>query len=262
MRRARPVDSPQGSFITVNTYPQSAPPTPRARIPLAKPFWTYALIGVTVCVYLLQMALGDAFTFAYGLKVNSLINSGEYWRLITPVFFHGSVMHILFNMYALYNVGPQVESAVGSARFLLYYFVTGFIGVLASFTFSPDYSLGASGAIFGLIAAFAVLLYRNREILGPVGRNVLANVVFIIILNVFLSFSGGIDLWGHFGGLAGGLILGWLIGPVWGRGEDPYGMTTEIADRQPLSRQWPLLAAFLAVLAFLTVWLVGRPAGL
>ena len=232
---------------------------PRPRIPLAKPIWTYVLIGVTVVVYLLQLVLGDSFTIAFGLKINNLIRSGEYWRLITPVFFHGSVMHILFNMYALYNVGSQVESAVGSIRFLILYFVTGFIGVLASYSLSPDYSLGASGAIFGLIAAFAVLLYRNREILGRVGRNILGNVVFIIVLNVFLSFSDGIDLWAHFGGLAGGLALGWLMCPVWEVVADAFGRPVSIGDRQPLSRQWPLLAVFLLGLAVLAILLIILP---
>jgi rhomboid protease GluP len=243
----------------METVPVVLPPRPR--IPLTKPIWTYVLIGVTVLIYLLQITLGDAFTIAYGLKIDSLIRLGQVWRLVTPMFFHdpSSVLHVLVNMYSLYNVGPEVERTFGGPRFLLLYFVTGFVGFLASFTFSPVNSLGASGAIFGLVGGFAVLLYRNRALLGRVGRNVLYNVVFIILLNIGISFSGGIDMWGHFGGLAGGLLLGWLIGPVWAVARDAFGVPVSIEDHQPLSRQWPLLAVFLLGLASLTILLLILP---
>lgn len=240
---------------TISILPAPSRP-PQRRVPLAKPFWSYALIAFTAFIYLLQITLGDSFTYAYGLKVNEYIHLGQYWRLITPIFFHASLMHILFNMYALYNIGPELERTFGPVRFLLLYFLSGYAGVLASFVLSPNPSLGASGAIFGLIGALAVFLYRNREFLGPVGRNMLANVLFIIVLNVFLSFSGGIDLWGHFGGLLTGAILALLIGPVWAREEDPVSGMPWIVDQQPLGRQWPLLAGFIASLLVLSIWLV------
>jgi rhomboid protease GluP len=239
------------------TEAASPPPSPRVRLPLVKPFWTYAIIGFTAFVYLLQLLLGDAFTYAYGLKVNELIRLGQYWRLITPIFFHANTpLHILFNMYALYAFGPELERFFGHLRFLLVYFIAGYAGVLASFALSPDYSLGASGAIFGVIGAFAYFLYRNQHFLGAIGRNRLYNVLFIIGLNVFLSFSEGIDLWAHFGGLLAGTAIAWLTGPVWAAELEPYTGAPRIVDQQNLTKRWPVLLALLAGLLVLSLWLV------
>jgi rhomboid protease GluP len=233
------------------------PPPVQVRVPLAKPIWAYVLLGFTVFVYILQLALGESFTYLVGLKVNELIRAGEYWRLITPVFFHATnPLHILFNMYALYMVGPELERPLGHARFLFIYLLAGFAGVLASFVFSPDYSLGASGAIFGMIGAFAVFLYRNQRFLGRVGQNTLYNVVFIIILNVILSFSGGIDLWAHFGGLLTGTVAAWLIGPVWGAEPDPDTGMPRIVDRNSFAKRWTIAIGILIFFLFLTLWLV------
>jgi membrane associated rhomboid family serine protease len=247
--------------VTVETPTNPAPQPQRVRVPLSKPFWTYALIGLTGIVFLLQLALGDAFTVAYGLKINEDIRLGQYWRLVTPIFFHGGILHFLVNMYSLYIIGPEVERTFGGIRFLFLYIVTGILGFLASFQFSSYESLGASGAIFGLVGAFAVFLYRNQRILGRVGRNVLYNVVFIILLNIGISFSGGIDMWGHFGGLGSGLILGWLICPLWERKTDETGTSVAIRDSRPFQKVWPQLAAFLVVSVLLAAWLVSRPAG-
>jgi membrane associated rhomboid family serine protease len=235
-----------------------APPRPR-RIPTpsVKPVITFLLIGITSAIYILQLTFGDAFTYAFGLKINDLIRQGEFWRLITPVFFHASPVHILFNMYSLYSIGPEVERAMGYARFLLIYFLSGFVGVLASFVFSPDYSLGASGAIFGLIGALAVFLYRHRHLLGAMGRNMLSNVLFIIVLNIFLSFTPGIDLWGHFGGLAMGSIVVWILGPVWKVETDPYIGEPHVIDSRPIGQQWLKVGILLLVLGFITFWLVS-----
>ena len=121
--------------------------------------------------------------------------------------------------------------------------------------FNPSPSVGASGAIFGLIGALAVFLYRNRQIFGERGRRNLQNVIIIAAINFLFGLRGGIDNWAHLGGLIGGLILGWFMGPVWAvTWEAMQGGQPSITDTQPLgARQWVLALAFLVGLAALAL---------
>jgi rhomboid protease GluP len=181
---------------------------------------TYALIGLTVLVYLLQILsqslLGQNMDlpFIYGGKINSQILQGQVWRLITPILLHGSLLHIGFNMYALYSIGPSLEKAYGHGRFLLLYLLGGFAGNTISFLLSPNDSLGASTAIFGLVIAEVVFIYRNRQLFGARARNMLLNLGMIIAVNLALGLNPGIDNWGHMGGLLGGALFSWTAGPV------------------------------------------------
>jgi len=235
------------------------PPRPRTvPIPGVQPVWTYAILAVTILVFLAQLIFRDPFTF-YGLKINELILQGEYWRFVTPIFFHSGMLHVFFNMYALYNIGRQIERPLGHGLFLIVYFFSGVAGVFASFQFTPSASLGASGAVFGLIGALAVFLYRHRRLFGTVGRSMLYNVVFIIVFNLSLSLTPGIDIWGHIGGLVAGLILTWVLGPVWKIEIDPYTGNPVAVDHNPLSRRLPIAFLFLLLLYGLTaLWLVVR----
>ena len=126
-------------------YSQDIAPAPPRRvrtvpIPGVRPVWTYVILAVTGLVFLGQLILGDPFTF-YGLKINQNILAGEYWRLITPIFFHAGWLHFFFNMYALYIVGRQIERPLGYARFLMIYFFSGIAGGLGRH-FWVDRSLG------------------------------------------------------------------------------------------------------------------------
>jgi rhomboid protease GluP len=112
--------------------------------------------------------------------------------------------------------------------------------------------VGASGAIFGLIGAEGLLLYRNRTLLGERGRGALQNVIFVILLNLAFGLQGGIDNWGHLGGLLGGVILGWAIGPVWAVRAEPF-TPPAIVDTNPVTfRTWLLSAGFALGLILLT----------
>ncbi len=202
--------------------PVNPPQQIRVRLPNIKPIATYSLIGFSVLVYLLQLLSqylfnGNDILFLWGGKINIFILQGELWRLITPVFLHGSILHIGFNMYALLLFGPELERAYGHWRFLLLYFLGGFAGNVLSFVFSPAASLGSSTAIFGLVAAEAVFFYQNRHMFGSRTRSVLTNLAVIVVINVFLGLSpgSGIDNFGHLGGLLGGAIFAWLGGPKW-----------------------------------------------
>ena len=199
---------------------QPAAPDPRPlrlQLPSDAPVVTYTLLGLTIAVYLLQM-LGPVLTGSdivgfLGVKNNYFIAQGQWWRLITPMFLHGSIFHIGFNMYALYVLGPSLDRFFGRWTFLLLYLTAGLAGNVFSYIFSPYNSLGASTAIFGLLAAQGVFLYKHRELFGKGAQRSLMNVLFIAIVNFMIGLSPGIDNWGHLGGFLGGAIFTWFAGP-------------------------------------------------
>lgn len=188
-------------------------------MPAAVPRVTYAILGVTVVAYLLQLL--SQFIFGYdlavglGAKANEYIRAGQLWRFFTPMLLHGSLLHIGFNMYALNVFGGGLERRYGHGRFLLLYILGGFAGSVFSFLFSSAYSIGASGAIFGLIGAEGIFLFQNRKLIGGQVGKAINNVVFVVAINLFLGLRPGIDNWGHTGGLVGGLIFAWFAGPHW-----------------------------------------------
>lgn len=209
-----------------NPQPISDPQPVRVRMPSTPPTATYILIGVTITIYLLQMLASAIFGYAvydigwlelFGSRINSAIREGELWRFITPVFLHGSLAHIFFNMYALFSIGSFLERQLGHIRFLLLYFLAGFSGNVISFLLASDngYSLGASTAVFGLVAAEAVFFYQNRQLFGAHAKQAIGNAVFIIAINLFIGLSPGIDNWGHVGGLLGGAMFAWFASPRW-----------------------------------------------
>lgn len=217
--------------------PQQTPPSPQAETPRQQVVWevpvripwvSYTLLGVTTLVFLLQLAsqqlLGYDLPSAMGAKVNELILGGEYWRLITPAFLHVGFLHFAFNMYALYVLGPGLERLYGHERFIYLYFLGALAGVTFSFLFSPNPSVGASTAIFALLAGQVVYIYQNRRIYRN-SRAMLTNVLVILGINIMFSLNGTVDFWGHIGGLIGGLAFSWLAGPLWEIRDTPTGRT-------------------------------------
>jgi len=212
--------------------PQSTPPPQAVRVsfPQSAPYVTYAIIGVTAVVFLLQVISivifgrssgGMDLVEAYGALIGSAIRSGQVWRLITPMLLHDNMffLHIVFNMYALYSLGVGLERQFGHRRFLVLYLLGGFSGNVLSFLISSryySYSIGASTAIFGLIGAEGVFLFQNRKLFGQNANRAIGNVIFIAAINLFIIGSlPGIDNWGHVGGLLGGLMFTSLAGPLW-----------------------------------------------
>lgn len=190
----------------------------RAHAPLV----TYTIIGVTIAFYVLQQLSRIFFGYApfgmdwltyFGARINSAILAGQFWRLLTPALLHGSILHIGFNMYALLSFGTLLEPLMGHKRFLALYLLSALSGNVLSFLFSGGYSIGASTAVFGLVIAEGVFFYRNRQLLGHQARQAIGNIVFIVIVNLFLGLSPGIDNWGHLGGLLGGLVFAWFAAP-------------------------------------------------
>jgi rhomboid protease GluP len=198
-------------------YP-SVPPAAPKPVDDFKPWVTYTLLLVTTLAYAGQYFTplpngGDLFML-YGAKINEAIIQGEWWRLVTPVFLHGSILHILFNMYFLYVIGPSLERFYGRARYTVLYFLSAIAGNVASFYLSDGVSVGASTALFGLVAANAVFVFRNREFFGDRAGGLLRNTIMIVVVNLMIGLSPGIDNWGHIGGLLGGLAFSWTAGPL------------------------------------------------
>ena len=146
------------------------------------------------------------------------IAAGEQWRLLTAVFLHGGIFHLLMNAYALWIFGPVVERELGRVRFLLIFLTTGLFASAASYAFATDpvqVSVGASGAIFGVVGAFVSYNYRHRELAVAAAR--LRGLVPFLILNLVFSFAiAFIDWRAHLGGFLAGLVAG-VVAEGWGR---------------------------------------------
>ena len=204
----------------MTSYPESpwpprrpAPAAVRLRLPYTKPFWTYVFLVINGLVFLSTWILGPELILGLGAKDNYFIVEGEVWRLLTAVFLHVDLFHIGFNSYALLIFGPQVERRYGRARFLLIYILGGLAGSAFSFLLSPNPSVGASGAIFGLIGVVGAYLFRYRDRLAA-GQARLTNIISVIAYNLLYGFiMARVDNWAHIGGLTAGLALGWLMAP-------------------------------------------------
>ena len=205
----------------------STPPAqPRLEVvasPNYKPVATYTILGITIFVYLLQMAtlylLKVDLPMALGIKANDLIIAGQVWRLFTPMLLHDDLLpiHIGLNMYFLAIVGARLEKFTGPWTFLLLYIVAGFAGNVFSFLFSSNNAIGASTALFGLMGAQVIFVLHNKSFLADEGKGALQNALTLIIFNIViglgLNATGiGIDNWGHIGGLAGGTLFAWFGG--------------------------------------------------
>jgi rhomboid protease GluP len=180
------------------------------------------LILVNLLVFLLEVIGGGSGSLGFGtsarvlfdlgaMQVRAIVVQDQYWRLVTAMFLHAGLIHLAFNMYALYLFGSAVENAFGSARFLATYFVTGILANVTSFALSGDnvfgVSVGASGAVFGLLGAWVAYNYRRRG--SVLASQNLQTAMFLIGLNLLLGFSiPGIDNSAHIGGLVSGVAAG------------------------------------------------------
>lgn len=264
-------------------YPQQRPPSNEppseppqqhgglrrvaVRMPLAAPRLTYVLLAAIVLIFLYFLSLpldGQAEFLTRWAKVNDLIREGEPYRLFTSMFLHLNLMHILFNGYALFIIGRDVEALFGPVRFALIYFLGGLSGSLASFVFTDAPSVGASGAIFAIFGAEMVYFYQNRKLHGEMGRRQLNQLIFLMLLNLGLGFFSAatsgfrLDNAGHIGGLVGGIVLAWFIGPEFEVAQDAGTVTgLRVVDRNG-PRQWAGVSLAYAVgLAAMTVYAVA-----
>lgn len=175
-----------------------------------KPLVTYSILAINVILFLLMELNGgstDSFTLVqFGAKLNELIVSGQWWRLVTPMFLHIGFTHLLFNSLVVYFLGIQLEEIYGHFRFALIYLLSGLLGNVMSFAFNDAISAGASTAIFGMFISTLVLAQANPN--NPAIQAIASNYRLLIIINiVFNLFDASVDLSGHIGGLIGGFLI-------------------------------------------------------
>ena len=178
------------------------------------PYVTYTLIGINLLVFIIMFLFNqyDLFVNEYAVYGPSIVINHEFYRLITGTFLHGDIFHFLFNMYALYVVGPIIEKYYGKGKFLLIYLGSGIIGSLFSVVLTNYASVGASGAIFGLFGALLYFGYKYRATLDGFLRS---SIIPTLLVNLLLGFMiPGIDVSAHLGGLIGGLLFSYQTGVV------------------------------------------------
>jgi membrane associated rhomboid family serine protease len=184
---------------------------------------TKALIAINVLVYLAELAQGAGINadsgsiFENGVLYGPFVADGDWWRLITAAFLHYGPLHLAFNMLALWWFGAAVEETIGRGRYLALYLVSGLAGSAGALLLDPTTpTVGASGAIFGVLGAAFVLERQRTYVLG-------GGALTVIALNLVFTFTiSSISIGGHLGGLAGG-ALGMLALSRFGRGHVVYG---------------------------------------
>jgi len=142
-----------------------------------------------------------------GVGVNYLVTDGEWWRLITPMFLHGGIMHILFNMFVLFVFGPELEKIMGKMRFVTMFMLSGIIANIATYILQEPYytHLGASGAIFGIFGAYGALVYYTKKSM-PELRQIIIPIIAISVIMTFVQPN--INVTAHLTGLITGFIIG------------------------------------------------------
>jgi len=178
---------------------------------------TFSIIGINLIVFMVSAFMSKDFMnvdgqvlLDLGGKFGPLIDKGEIYRLFTSNFLHGGIIHIAFNMYALYSIGPQVEELYGKWKYIIIYFLSGIGGSLLSYYMLPNtLSIGASGAIFGLLGALFIFALKNKHSLK---QGAIGSLLMVIGVNLYIGMTlPNIDNYGHIGGLIVGLIVGGLF---------------------------------------------------
>jgi membrane associated rhomboid family serine protease len=212
---------------------------PQTRIGGTDALVTKVLIAINLAIYLVTAVQGHGLNnpggplfeklaliggpaqFTLGGHVYGGVAGGEWWRLITAAFLHASVIHIAFNMFALWVIGAPVEHYLGRVRYLGLYLVSGLAGSAGALVATPhSVTVGASGAIFGILGAMLIIEWQAT---GRLGGTAMTLIVANLALNfVFNGVGGNISIGGHIGGLIGG-ILSTLAFARWGKGHAAHG---------------------------------------
>jgi rhomboid protease GluP len=270
------MESPQPIASTTTPTPSSepfdpefdladptAPPNPpagdhpsdaiRQRRRVALPWLTFVLIGFNLAVGIAALVIGGfqgqdniAMLTFLGAKVGSLIQAGQYWRLITAGFLHLGVFHLLSNMLSLLFIGTVVEAFYGRTRYLMLYVLTGAAGMALSYLRQPELSVGASASVFGLVGVLVAHNWKYRQHLPPAILQRMSILVPLVVVQLaFGVFYPRIDQWAHVGGLVAGLLLGYLT-------------ESRVAGDLQNEREWlPLPAALATAVGLLAYAAIG-----
>ncbi|MCC6803447.1 MAG: rhomboid family intramembrane serine protease [Anaerolineae bacterium] len=256
------------------------PPRPQVilHIPSVRPTVTYAIIALNVIVFLIRATspqLDDQILVWGANNGRDVVTNGEVYRLLTSMFLHASIydfrgdfalqnsLHIIFNMYILYVMGTQVERLFGHVRFAAVYLLGGLAGSVLSAVLGSDnsYSVGASGAVFAVIGAEFIYLYQHRKLLGARGRAQMRSLLYLAVINLFFgaltSVAGAgirVDNWAHLGGLIGGSVLAFAIGPIYivrSHPEHPNELLGD--DINPLKNRYWVLSVYVIILMVILI---------
>lgn len=179
------------------------------------PVITYMLISINIILFVMMYLFGNGSTdnmtlLKFGANYGPLVLIGEYWRLITAGFLHIGFIHLFMNMAMLYILGAELENFLGKFKYLSVYMVSLITGSLLSLVLSGKYiSAGASGAIFGIMGSLLYFGYHYRAYLGIIMKR---QILPLLIINIINSFTPGVDLGAHFGGLIGGVLMTMAVG--------------------------------------------------
>ncbi|HLG09620.1 MAG TPA: rhomboid family intramembrane serine protease, partial [Gaiellaceae bacterium] len=193
--------SPAGKTAT----PRRAARRTSVSLSRSGPIVTFTLIGINVGVYLMQLLMGGQvngtgnWIYEHGVLYGPVVADGEWWRLITAAFLHYGILHLGMNMLVLWIIGPPLEEYFGHGRYLLVYLVSGLAGSAGALVWSPNaLTVGASGAIWGIMGAALVLEARKIYVFG-------GQAMGLVVFNLAITFLiPGISVGGHVGGLIGG----------------------------------------------------------
>lgn len=204
------------------------------------------IVGANVIVFLLMLATGAPQATRTLVRFGALVRplpETEWWRLLSSMFVHIGLLHLVFNMFALTIFGPPIEERYGKVRFLALYLGSGLLGGAASMTFNDEFGIaaGASGAVFGILGAWIAFFARHRDSAGA--RQQLNQLLLIVGINLALGLFGPIDNYAHLGGLAAGIAMGTVL---------------EISARLRDGRAVAALAVFVFIVAVSAALVVPR----
>jgi len=199
---------------------------------------TNILIALNVLGYLAVMK--NPYLRTQLMKIDFFVSRGQFYRLFTSCFMHGSVPHIAMNSYSLYNIGPQTEQLFGPSRFLFIYLASGLLANIGTYIAGTSpYALGASGCVFGLLGALGGYFMTNKKILGRSSEYALESLKQTMFINVLYGFyQPNVDQWAHLGGAAAGALLAYLIGPRLALVKSRVGASYRIVDKNQRFASW------------------------
>ncbi|MCW3121407.1 MAG: rhomboid family intrarane serine protease [Flavipsychrobacter sp.] len=194
---------PYGALVPSKTY-------------LVTPLLIYTNAAIFICMVLAGLSPfspAAASLFTWGGNFRPAVLQGDWWRLITHMFLHGGIMHLLMNMFSLLYIGMYLEPLLGKFRFTTAYIITGICGGLLSLVFHANsVGVGASGAIFGMYGVFLAIL-TTGHIQKTMRKTMLRSILFFVVYNLGMGMQGNIDNAAHIGGLLSGLIIGYVYYP-------------------------------------------------
>ncbi len=221
LRRLESQVNHSAGFQSVPIEYKIGSPSGRAQLRSAPAVLIFIVLNAVVFLY--QISAGDwndpeVLHRIGALDSYSVIVQGEYWRLLTALFLHGGFIHLLFNLFALYVLGPPLERSIGTMRFVLCYLISGLasgagvVGLTVTGVVQPAQLIGASGAIMGIVGAWAGFLLRHRH--APNAKQRLGNVAMIVAIQIAFDLSTPqVSMAAHLCGLVAGFFLGLLLAP-------------------------------------------------